>query len=53
MPGVAVTPLDPALGIDWPLPIDPAEPAQISAKDAWAPRFAELSAGPPPDPAGP
>ena len=42
MAGVAVTPLDPALGIAWPLPIDPANPAQISAKDAAAPPFAAL-----------
>jgi dTDP-4-dehydrorhamnose 3,5-epimerase len=53
MPGVAVTPLDPALGIDWPLPIDPADPAQISAKDAAAPRFAELRDPAAPDPRGP
>jgi dTDP-4-dehydrorhamnose 3,5-epimerase len=43
MAGVAVTPLDPALGIDWPLPTDPADPACVSAKDAAAPRFADLS----------
>lgn len=42
MAGVAVNPLDPALGIDWPLPIDPANPAQISAKDAASPMFGEL-----------
>lgn len=42
MAGVAVNPLDPALGIDWPLPIDRADPAQISAKDATAPSLAEL-----------
>ena len=34
--GVAVNPLDPALGIDWPLP------PQLSEKDAAAPLFAEL-----------
>lgn len=43
MAGVAATPLDPALGIEWPLPIDPANPAQISAKDAAAPLFATLA----------
>lgn len=53
MPGVAVTPLDPALGIGWPVPIDPADPTQISAKDAAAPRFAELRAAAAPDPPGP
>lgn len=42
MAGVACSPLDPALGIDWPLPIDPADPAQVSAKDRDAPLFAEL-----------
>jgi dTDP-4-dehydrorhamnose 3,5-epimerase len=33
MAGTAVTPLDPALGIDWPLPVDVQDAAQISAKD--------------------
>jgi len=42
MAGSAVNPLDPALGIDWPIPVDTADPAQISAKDAAAPLFAEL-----------
>jgi dTDP-4-dehydrorhamnose 3,5-epimerase len=42
MAGVAVTPLDPALGIDWPIPADPSDPSTISVKDANAPRFAEL-----------
>ena len=37
MAGVAVTPLDPALGIPWPLPVDVDDPAQISAKDLGAP----------------
>lgn len=37
MAGVACTPLDPQLGIDWPLPIDPDDPAQLSAKDRDAP----------------
>ena len=41
MAGVAYTPLDDALGIDWPLPIDPNDPGCISAKDATAPRFSE------------
>ena len=45
MPGVACTPLDPALGIDWPLPIDPDDPSQVSAKDRDAPRFSELEGG--------
>jgi dTDP-4-dehydrorhamnose 3,5-epimerase len=42
MTGVAVTPLDPALDIPWPLPVDRADPSLLSAKDAAAPRFAEL-----------
>lgn len=42
MAGVAVNPLDPDLGISWPIAIDPADPAFVSAKDAAAPRFAEL-----------
>lgn len=37
MAGVAVNPLDPALSIAWPLPVDTADPAQISAKDLGAP----------------
>jgi dTDP-4-dehydrorhamnose 3,5-epimerase len=37
MAGVAVNPLDPALGIDWPVPVDVGDPAQISVKDASAP----------------
>lgn len=41
MAGIAFTPLDEALGIDWPLAIDPDDPAQISAKDAGAPKFSE------------
>ena len=42
MPGVAVNPLDPALGITWPVPVDPADRAQISAKDAGLPALAEV-----------
>jgi dTDP-4-dehydrorhamnose 3,5-epimerase len=34
MAGAAVNPLDPALAIPWPLPIDPADRAAISEKDA-------------------
>ncbi|WBU38159.1 dTDP-4-dehydrorhamnose 3,5-epimerase family protein [Homoserinibacter sp. YIM 151385] len=45
MPGVAVSPLDPELGIDWPIPIDPEDRAMLSAKDAAAPRLAELGGG--------
>jgi dTDP-4-dehydrorhamnose 3,5-epimerase len=39
MAGVAVNPLDPGLGIAWPLPVDAGDPGQISAKDAGAPGF--------------
>lgn len=42
MAGLACSPLDPALGIDWPLPIDPDDPAQVSAKDRDAPALADL-----------
>lgn len=43
MAGVACTPLDPALGIGWPIEVDPDDPALVSAKDRSAPTFAELS----------
>ena len=42
MAGRACTPLDPALGIDWPLPIDPDDPSQVSAKDRDAPLLSQL-----------
>jgi len=42
MAGTAVTPLDPDLAIDWPITPNPDDPAMVSAKDAAAPRFAEL-----------
>lgn len=41
MPGTAYSPLDEGLGLSWPVPVDPANPAQISAKDAAAPKFSE------------
>lgn len=44
MPGTSITPLDPDLAIRWPIPVDPDDPAQISAKDAAAPRLAEVRA---------
>lgn len=43
MEGVGVHPLDPDLAIAWPLPIDQADPAQLSAKDAAQRRFSELA----------
>ena len=45
MAGVACGPLDPALGIEWPLPIDPGDRRMISEKDRDAPRFADLPGG--------
>jgi dTDP-4-dehydrorhamnose 3,5-epimerase len=36
MAGTAINPLDPALGIDWPLPIDTGDRSQISARDRRA-----------------
>ena len=42
MPGVGVNPLDPDLGIDWPIRPDRSDPASISAKDAGAPFFGTL-----------
>jgi dTDP-4-dehydrorhamnose 3,5-epimerase len=42
MAGVAVTPLDPDLAIDWPIRPDPDDRAMVSAKDAAAPRFGAL-----------
>jgi dTDP-4-dehydrorhamnose 3,5-epimerase len=41
MAGVGYSPLDPGLDIAWPIPVDPANPAQVSAKDASAPKFSE------------
>ena len=43
MSGLACTPLDPALGHIWPIPIDPDDPAQISAKDRDAPLLADVA----------
>lgn len=43
MAGTAVNPLDPALGIDWPLPVDVDDPSQISAKDRAQPPLAEAT----------
>jgi dTDP-4-dehydrorhamnose 3,5-epimerase len=40
MAGVAVNPLDPALGIEWPLPINRDDRSAISAKDVDAPPLA-------------
>jgi dTDP-4-dehydrorhamnose 3,5-epimerase len=45
MAGIACTPLDPALAIPWPLPVDPSDPAQVSEKDRGAPALAQLDGG--------
>lgn len=42
MPGRACTPLDPSIAHLWPVPIDPDEPTQISAKDTSAASLAAL-----------
>lgn len=42
MEGTALTPLDPELGIDWPIPIEPGNLEQISEKDANAPTLQEI-----------
>jgi dTDP-4-dehydrorhamnose 3,5-epimerase len=41
MAGIAFNPLDEGLGIEWPIAVDAADPAQLSAKDAGAPNFSE------------
>ena len=43
MSGVALNPLDPALGITWPVEVDHTDPAQLSSKDAAAPLLADLA----------
>ncbi len=40
--GLAVSPLDPALGIRWPLEIDPADLSRLSHKDRSAPTLAQV-----------
>jgi dTDP-4-dehydrorhamnose 3,5-epimerase len=44
MAGVALSPLDPELGIAWPIPPNAGNPAMLSAKDASAPLLADLLA---------
>ncbi|MFT8639047.1 dTDP-4-dehydrorhamnose 3,5-epimerase family protein [Bifidobacterium sp.] len=44
MSGHALCPLDPALGIDWPIHIDPDNREQISEKDSTAPGLRQLLA---------
>ena len=45
MPGQACNPLDPELGIAWPLPVDVDDPSSISVKDRDAPAFATIREG--------
>lgn len=42
MAGVACSPLDPALGIDWPVPIRDGDLTQVSVKDRDAPLLSHL-----------
>ena len=42
MAGTAVHALDPALGIAWPIPVDPDDPSKLSARDRTLPTLAEL-----------
>ncbi|MDR0300673.1 MAG: dTDP-4-dehydrorhamnose 3,5-epimerase [Streptococcaceae bacterium] len=42
MSGVALTPLDPELGIAWPIALDPTDLEQVSEKDASAPKLRDL-----------
>jgi dTDP-4-dehydrorhamnose 3,5-epimerase len=42
MPGTALCPLDPELGIEWPIAIDINNLNQISEKDSKAPTLKEL-----------
>ena len=44
MPGTALCPLDPELGIEWPIAIDINNLNQISEKDSKAPTLKELKA---------
>ncbi|PWD52101.1 dTDP-4-dehydrorhamnose 3,5-epimerase [Serinibacter arcticus] len=44
MAGSAISPLDPELAIAWPVPVDPENRSQLSAKDAAAPMLAEILA---------
>lgn len=44
MAGIGVHPLDPTLGIRWPLPVDAGDPSVFSAKDAAQPTLAEATA---------
>lgn len=45
MAGISFDPLDPALSIPWPMPIDASDPAVLSAKDAALPTFNQALRG--------
>jgi len=42
MSGTAVHPLDPALAIEWPIPVNPGDATQISIKDRGLPFLADV-----------
>lgn len=42
MPGVSVSAMDPDLGIEWPIAIDPSDRSLLSQKDAELPLFHDL-----------
>ena len=42
MSGTAVNPLDPALGIEWPVPVDIDNAAQVSVKDRGLPTLEQV-----------
>lgn len=42
MAGAACNPLDPDLGIEWPITVDPDDPSQVSVKDRSLPTRAEV-----------
>lgn len=43
MTGIAVHPLDPALGIEWPIIVDVSDRAMLSEKDAAQPTFEQAT----------
>ena len=43
MTGTAINPLDPALDIPWPVPIDVEDAAQLSVKDRGQPNLSEIA----------
>jgi dTDP-4-dehydrorhamnose 3,5-epimerase len=43
MAGVSINPLDPGLGVPWPIAVDPGDPAMVSRKDIAAPPLTQPS----------